>query len=115
MQTVSIVIKGGIGEVSRHNGVKTLRVPFPNYVIMHQKYMGSVDRGDQNRVIDAGFATASYFKKLHNTAFLVMCNFSFLQAFTVWNLSVDDIDRTRRGGIQQRKKITKMGIPFCGG
>ena len=46
LQTVSMVVKGGIGEVSRRTGAKTLAVTCPNDFIMHQKHMGGVDHGD---------------------------------------------------------------------
>ena len=46
-------------------------------------------------------------KKWYKKAILGTCDFSFLQAFTAWNLSIDDIDRKRRGGIQQRKRLLK--------
>ena len=49
----------------------------------------------------------SPFKKWHKKAFLRMYDFSFLQTFTTSNLSIDEIYRTRRGGIQQRKKLLK--------
>ena len=65
LQNVSTVMKGGIGKVSRRNGAKTLRVLCPNDIIMFQKHMGGVDRGDQHRVVGA-----ANFKKWHKKAFL---------------------------------------------
>ena len=107
LQTVSTVMKGGIGEVSRRTGAKIITVPCPNDIIMYQKNMDGVDRGDQHRVIGAGFANVAHFKKWYKKAFLGICDFSFLNAFTAWNLSVTESDRTRRGGIQQRNKLLK--------
>ena len=46
-------------------------------------------------------------KKWHKKAVLETCEFSFLKDFTAWNLNVDEIDRTRRGGIQQHNKLLK--------
>ena len=63
-------MKGGIGEVSRRTGAKTLSVPCPNDVIMCQKHMGGVDRGNQHIVVSAGFENVAHFKKWCKKAFL---------------------------------------------
>ena len=62
--------------------------------------MGGVDRVDHRRVVGASFANVADFNKWHKDAFLGTCDFSFLQAFNAWKLSVDEIDRTRRGRIK---------------
>ena len=71
--------------------------------------MGGVDRGDQHRVMGAGFANVVHFKKWYKKAFLGIADFSMLQAFTAWNLSVDQMRTTQsRGGANRgRKKLLK--------
>ncbi len=67
--------------------------------------MGGVDRGDQHRVMGAGFANVSHFKKWYKKAFLGVCDFGLLNAFTAWNLSVDSNERTR--GVATKRKLLK--------
>ena len=59
--------------------------------------MGGGDRGDQHQVIGAGFANVAHFKKWFKKAFFGIADFCLLQAFTAWNLSVDQITKNRRG------------------
>ena len=99
LQTVSTIMKKGIGKVQRRVGRNKIDVICPNDVIEYQKYMGGVDRSDQHRVMGAGFANVAHFKKWYKKAFLGICDFSLLQAFTAWNLGVkknkSDADRRR--------------------
>ena len=39
LQTVSTVMNGGIGEVSRRTGAKIITVPCPNDIIMYKKWV----------------------------------------------------------------------------
>ena len=66
-QTVSTAAKGGIGE-ARWTGANMLIVLCPNDITMCPKSMGGVDRGNQHRVVDVGFANAAHFKKWHQKA-----------------------------------------------
>ena len=66
--------------------------------------MGGVDLRYHHRVVGVSFSNVAHFKKWRKKVFLGICDFSFPQKITAWNLSVDEIDRTRRGGIQQQKK-----------
>ena len=97
----------GIGEVSRRKGVTVNTVKYPNDVILYQKGMGGVDRGDQHRVVGAGFANVSHFKKWYKKVILAIADFSLLQALTAWNLSTVTPERELRGGIPKRKQIMK--------
>ena len=106
LQTVSTIMKKGIGEVSRRRGASKLTVRCPNDIIEYQKHMDGVDRGDQHRVVGAGFANVAHFKKWYKKAFLGICDFSFLQAFTAWNLGVD-YKGSRRGGSCNLRKLKK--------
>ena len=69
--------------------------------------MGGVDRGDQHRVVGAGFANVAHFKKWYKKAFLAIADFSLLQAFTAWNLSAVNPEREIRGGTPYRKQMAK--------
>ena len=100
-------MKFGVSEVSRRKGATVVKVRCPNDIILYQQYMDGVDRRDQHRVVGAGFANVAHFKKRYNKAFLGICDFSFLQAFTVWNLSVDTEERKTRGRGTNRKKLLK--------
>ena len=64
--------------------------------------MGGVDRGDQHRVMGAGFANVSHFKKWYKKAFLGVCDFALLNAFTAWNLSVTKENLTRGGCLKNK-------------
>ena len=100
-------MKSCVSEVSRRTGATIIKVPCPNDVILYQKYMDGVDRGDQHRVVGAGFANVAHFKKWYKKAFLGICDFGFLQAFTAWNLSVDTKERRTRGRGTDRKNLLK--------
>lgn len=69
--------------------------------------MDNVDRGDQHRVIGAGFANVSHFKNWYKKIYLGITDFSFLQAFTAWNLAIDRPERTRRGPHSRHGKLKK--------
>ena len=105
LQVVSTVMKKGIDEVQRRTGSKLINVKCPNDIIMYQKNMGGVDRGDQHRVMGAGFANVSHFKKWYKKAFLGICDFALLNAFTAWNLSATSNERTR--GVPKKNKLLK--------
>ena len=62
LQVVGTVMKKGIHEITRKTGVKLIDVTCPNDLMMYQQHIGGVDRGDQHRVMGAGFANVSYFK-----------------------------------------------------
>ena len=81
LQTVSTVMKSGIGVVQRRTGAKIIDVNCPNDIKMYQENMGGVDCGDQHRVIGAGFANVSHFKKWYKKAYLAIAVFSLPQAF----------------------------------
>ena len=108
LQTVSTVMKSGLSTVERRNGSKIIQVECPNDIILYQQDMGGVDRGDQHRTVGAGFANVSHFKKWFKKVFLAIADFSLLQAFTTWNLSVDQFSQNRRGNSEvKRKKLIK--------
>ena len=108
LQTVSTVMKHGAQMVKRRNGAKLIDVQCPNDIILYQQNMGGVDRGDQHRIVGAGFSNVAHFKKWYKKAFLGVADFSLLQAFTAWNLSVDQIRENRRGNSEvKRKKLIK--------
>ena len=103
LQVVSTVMKKGVDEVQRRTGSKLINVKCPNDIIMYQKNMGGVDRGDQHRVMGAGFANVCHFKKWYKKAFMGICDFALLNAFTAWNLSANE--RTR--GVPKKHKLLK--------
>ena len=63
LQTVSTVMKKGSSNIKRRIGSNIIEVDCPNDIILYQKNMGGVDRGDQHRTVGAGFANVSHFKK----------------------------------------------------
>ena len=108
LQTVSTVMKSGASNVQRRIGSNIIEVDCPNDIILYQQNMGGVDRGDQHRTVGAGFANVSHFKKWYKKTFLAIADFSLLQAFTAWNLSVDQIAENRRGNSEvKRKRLIK--------
>ena len=108
LRTVSTVMCKGAQTIQRRNGATLIDVTCPNDIVMYQKYMGGVDRGDQHRVVGAGFANVAHFKKWYKKAFMGIADFSLLQAFTVWNLLVDENYESRRGNANvKRKKLIK--------
>ena len=107
LQVVSTIMAKGIGDVQRRVGRDKVTVRCPNDIIQYQKHMGGVDRGDQHRVVGAGFANVAHFKKWYKKAFLGICDFSLLQAFTAWNLGVNSQDRSRRGGVGTSRRELK--------
>ena len=65
LQTVSTVMVKGIGSVFRQVGKDKIEVRCPNDIIMYQENMGGVDRGDQHRIMGAGFSNVAHFKKMY--------------------------------------------------
>ena len=63
LQTVSTVMCKGAQTIQRRNGATLINVTCPNDIVMYQTYMGGVDRGDQHRVVGAGFVNVAHFKK----------------------------------------------------
>ena len=41
--------------------------------------------------MDASFANVAHFKKLYKKLFMGIANFSFVQAYIAWNLSVEEL------------------------
>ena len=82
--------------IHRRTGSVLINVTCPNNVIMYQQNMGGVDRGDQHRLMGAGFANVSHFKKWYKKAFLGICDFSLLNAFSAWNLAANSDDTESR-------------------
>ena len=52
-----------------------------------------------------GFSNVAHFKKWYKKAYLGIADFSMLQAFSAWNLSVDA--QGSRGGAKQRRRLLK--------
>ena len=69
--------------------------------------MDGVDMGDQHRVMGAGFANVAHFKKWYKKVFMGLSDFSFLQAYSAWNLSVEEMMVNSRGGEIKRKRLVK--------
>ena len=107
LQTISTVMKSGADVVARRVGSTVINVSCPNDIIEYQKHMGGVDKGDQHRTMGAGFANVSHFKKWYKKAFMGLADFSLLQAFSAWNLSVDEMKEKNRGGEVKREKLIK--------
>jgi len=53
----------GLTSITRRTGPKQIKVIVPNDIEKYQNYMGGVDRGDQHRVMGAGFSNVTHFKK----------------------------------------------------
>ena len=70
VQTVSTIMTKGLTLVQRRTGPKVIDVIVPKEIEQYQIYMGGVDRGDQHRVMEAGFLNVVHFKKWYIKAFL---------------------------------------------
>lgn len=105
LQTVSTVMCKGLTEITRRTGPKKIRVAVPNDIEKYQNWMGGVDRGDQHRVMGAGFSNVAHFKKWYKKAYLGIADFSMLNAFSAWNLSVNYSGV--RGGTKSRHRLVK--------
>ena len=55
LQTVSTVMKHGTQVVQRRNGANIIDVTCPNDILPYHQNMGGFDRGDQHRMIGAGW------------------------------------------------------------
>ena len=53
--------------------------------------MSDVDCGDKHQIVGAGFSNVAHSKKWYKKAFMEVADFSKLDAFTAWNLSVDQM------------------------
>ena len=98
LQTVSTVMVPGHQTVNRRIGRNIIEVTCPNDIVMYQKSMDGVDRGDQHRVMGAGFSNVAHFKKWYKKSLLGLADFSLLNAFVAWNLSAEKLKAASRGG-----------------
>ena len=48
-------MKPGVQTVDRRVGSEIIKIKCPSDILEYQKHMGGVDRGDQHRVMGAGF------------------------------------------------------------
>ena len=107
LQTVSTIMKPGIKTITRRVGSDLIDVTCPSDIVEYQNYMDGVDRGDQHRVMGAGFANVAHFKKWYKKVFMEIADFNFLQTFEAWNLSVQEMIDINRGGEIKRKQLVK--------
>ena len=108
LQTVSTIKKPGVQTIDRQVGAEIIKVKCPSDIMEYQKHMGGADRGDQHRVMGAGFANVTHFKKWYKKVFMGIADFSFLQAFAAWNLSVEKvIQRPLRSDKKLRIRLLK--------
>ncbi len=107
LQAVRTVMKHGTQVVQRRNRANIIDVKYPNEILLYQQNIGGVDCGDQHKMVGAGFSNVAHFKKWYKRAFLGITDFCVLQAFTAWNLSVDQLHQNRRGisDVRRRKLI----------
>ena len=59
--------------------------------------MDGVDRGNQHRGTHAEFANMARLKKWYTKVFMGIADFSYLQAYAVWNLYVVEMTTSARG------------------
>ena len=90
-------MKRGICTISRRVWLEIIEVTCPSDIVEYQTHMDGVDRGDQHRFMGAGFANVAHFKKWYKKVFMGIADFSFLQAYAVWNLSVAEMTTSARG------------------
>ena len=98
LQTVSTIMKPGIKTISRRVGSDIIEVTCPSDIVEYQTHMDGLDRDDQHRVMGAGFDNVEHFKKWYKKVFMGIADFSFLQAYAAWNLSVAEMITNGRGG-----------------
>lgn len=77
----------GIGTVKRRMGPTRNDFPCPISLIMYQKNMFGVDKGDQIRGQGAGFSNHVHFKKWYKGVFLGIVDCGLLNAYIAWNAS----------------------------
>eukprot|EP00957_Ditylum_brightwellii_P091677 6980906-Ditylum_brightwellii.AAC.1 len=63
LQAISTVMEHGTTIITRCVGQGVIDVVCPNDIVLYQRYMGGVDRGDQYCVKGAGFFNISHYKK----------------------------------------------------
>ena len=107
LQTLSTTMKSGVETVTRRVGKNIVNVKYPADIVQYQQNMGGFDQGDQHRVMGTGFANVAHFKKWYKKAFMGIADFSLLNAFSAWNLSVDTQQADNRGGEVWINKLLK--------
>ena len=81
--------------IKRRVGPDIVVFPCPSALVEYQQNMGGVDRGDQTRLMGAGFATKAHYKKWYKKAFFAILDFMLLNSFTAWNMAVAEGDSTK--------------------
>ena len=65
----------------------------------YQKNMDGVDRCHQHRTDWEGFTNVAHFQKWYKKVFLIISDFSLIQEFTAYDMSVDELSYRGRGGV----------------
>ena len=109
-KNVSIIMKPRVKTIGRQVGLEILDVRYPSDIFEYQTHMDCVDRGSQHRIMGAGFANVAHFKKWYKKVFMGIEDFSFLQAYASWNLSVEELKVKGRGDIV--KEICEVDVLY---
>jgi hypothetical protein len=86
----------GLGTVKRCSGSTRDEYPCPIGLIMYQKNMFGVDKGDQMRDHGAGFSNHVHFKKWYKRVFLAILDCGLLNAYNAWNAAASSSRLGRR-------------------
>ena len=113
LQTVSTIMKPGTKTIGRQVGSEMIDVTRPGDIVKYQTCMDCVDRGYQHRFMGAWFANVAHFKKWYNKVFMGIVDFSFLQAYTAWNFSVEEMMVNSRREEIKRKAVGEVAV-LCG-
>ena len=73
--------------ITRQVGATKKIFPCPVAIVKYQKGMGGVDRGDQCRLMGAGFAKKAHYKKWYKKSFFAILDFMLLNGYIAWNMA----------------------------
>ena len=79
-------------------------------MVEYQKNMDGLDRGNQHRTLGRGLTNADHFLNWYKNDFLLISDFSLLQAFTAWNMSVDNFRYRWIGVVLRHNNMEKWKL-----
>jgi len=90
VQACTSILNAKVGEVFRQRGSTREPIPCPEAIIMCQKNMCGVDKGDQIRAHGGGFSSKAHCKKWYKKGFFAILDMMLMNSLISWNVAAND-------------------------
>ena len=85
----------GVENVTRRRGSTATSIPCPKCIVKYQRTMFGVDKGDQIRMHDGGFARKAHFKKWSKKIHLGILDIMLMNSYIGWNMAAGEAGTTK--------------------